>query len=120
MASAYNAFFIGQYEIPRAKALFLLSWWLSLRKRVDRSARKTLDSLIILVGWFIWLERNEKTFNHVQRMTRMLNQKIIEEATAWVFAGFHCLAPFTAAVHPNIVPGNLLVGSQQGANVISS
>lgn len=37
----------------------LVIWWLSSRKRIPSTQRKTFDSIVCLVIWRIWLQRNE-------------------------------------------------------------
>ncbi|XP_034573454.1 phenylacetaldehyde reductase isoform X3 [Setaria viridis] len=43
--------------------LSLADWWMTVRKRVDKVARKSFDSMLILTSWSIWLEHNARTFN---------------------------------------------------------
>nr|TKW01215.1 hypothetical protein SEVIR_8G165600v2 [Setaria viridis] len=63
--------------------LSLADWWTALRKRVEKVARKSFDSMVILTSWSIWLERNPRTFNGEERTMMQLVHKISEEASAW-------------------------------------
>jgi len=44
-------------------------------------------SLLLLVNWELWLERNARTFKRVERPVHILLLKIKEEARTWGFAG---------------------------------
>jgi hypothetical protein len=37
-------------------------WWIRVRKLVPKARRKGFDSLVLVVAWTIWLERNTCTF----------------------------------------------------------
>nr|TKW30598.1 hypothetical protein SEVIR_2G048700v2 [Setaria viridis] len=74
--------------------------WTRSRKRLERIARKSFDSLVVLVAWFIWLERNAQTFNRHQRTADLLVKDITEEISDWVQARFSLLAPITLALGP--------------------
>lgn len=43
---------------PRAHDT-LVDWWLRSRKQIGKPRRHAFDSLVILVTWLLWLERNE-------------------------------------------------------------
>lgn len=47
---------------------------------MDKRTRKTFDSLLILISWSMWLERNARTFNRVDKMATLLAQMILEDA----------------------------------------
>ena len=68
----------------------LASWWLGQRARLDPQARPTFDSLMLLVSWSIWKERNNRTFMRAVAGTQELSQKVVREAE-WVQAGFKTL-----------------------------
>lgn len=55
-----------------------------MRKRVTK--RKTFDSLIVLVGWQIWLKRNARTFNNKSATTTATLTKIRQEKEQWCLA----------------------------------
>ena len=61
-------------------------WWWKLGSRpgVPRSG---LRSLILLVVWEIFKERNARTFQRKEQSTMSLLLKIKEEARAWSLAG---------------------------------
>jgi hypothetical protein len=61
-------------------------WWskIALERRNDR---KALTSMIMLISWEIWKERNACIFHHHQSTVAMVIVKIKEEARAWCLAG---------------------------------
>lgn len=73
----------------------LAAWWTRSRKRVDKADRKTFDSMVLLISWCIWLERNCRTFNSTEKNVVQLIQTIIDKASLWVAARFNSLAPLT-------------------------
>jgi len=68
-----------------------LEWWLRSRKTVQKSLRRGFDSLIFLVGWMLWKERNSRTFNAVASTLGLLVLAMQEEAERWCSAGNRCL-----------------------------
>jgi hypothetical protein len=44
-------------------------------------------SLLLLVTWELWLERNARTFKRVERPMHILLLKVKEEARTWGVAG---------------------------------
>jgi hypothetical protein len=38
------------------------SWWLATRKRIGTQERRSFDSLVILVCWRVWKQRNARVF----------------------------------------------------------
>ena len=49
--------------------------------------RKGLKSLIILVCWEIWNERNARIFDSTEAPSFTVAKKIKGEASAWILAG---------------------------------
>jgi hypothetical protein len=68
------------------------SWWLQQRLRVDHVARPPFDSLLLLICWCIWKERNKRTFWRPTSDVDIVIQALAQEADEWVEAGFSCLA----------------------------
>ena len=53
-----------------------------------------MRSMIILVSWEIWNERNARIFNHKELPHNQLLQKIKDESEMWIMAGAKHLAIF--------------------------
>lgn len=62
------------------------SWWDNM-DHTPSMARRGLRSIIMLVCWEIWKERNARIFEHKESATAQLLQKIKDEARVWVMAG---------------------------------
>ncbi|KAF8695940.1 hypothetical protein HU200_036816 [Digitaria exilis] len=63
-------------------------WWSSSRKRIQTADRKSFDTLVVLVAWSLWLERNARTFGRQSRNTAQLIQDINQEGNNWSQAHF--------------------------------
>jgi hypothetical protein len=61
-------------------------WWESIAN-TPNVPKKGLRSLILLVVWEIWKERNRRIFDHKEVATSFLLSRIKEEASFWVLAG---------------------------------
>jgi hypothetical protein len=61
-------------------------WWKALVLRCGHS-RKAISSLIMLVSWEVWKERNARVFQHVCRLPNVLVKAIKAEARLWAIAG---------------------------------
>ena len=53
--------------------------------------RKAVASLILLVTWEVWNERNARVFHNKSAPLFVLLDKIKNEARLWVLAGAKCL-----------------------------
>jgi len=60
--------------------------------RVHCADRKGLRSLIILVCWEVWKERNARIFDHNGATNQQVLNKIRDEARLWKAAGAKHLA----------------------------
>uniref|UniRef100_A0A0E0EIJ5 Anthocyanin 5-aromatic acyltransferase n=1 Tax=Oryza meridionalis TaxID=40149 RepID=A0A0E0EIJ5_9ORYZ len=72
--------------------------------------KKGLCTLILLVGWEIWKERNQRIFEHKETVVPRLLAKIKEETRTWVLAGAKKLSEFIpphATVPKFLVKGRL-------------
>ncbi|XP_066391720.1 uncharacterized protein [Miscanthus floridulus] len=75
----------------------LLDWWLLGRATLPQALRRSFDSLVLPVSWCLWKERNRRTFDHRSLMPPELLCCILDEANAWIGAGYGCLALLTAS-----------------------
>ena len=73
--------------------LFLVVW-LSARKSVQKEVRKGFDSLVLLIGWILWKERNDRTFNNRARSFRLISSGHLRRRQA---LGFGRVSPTSAA-----------------------
>jgi hypothetical protein len=49
-----------------------LEWWVGSRNTVPKPIRRGFDSLLFLIGWSFWKERNARTFNRVATFVAQL------------------------------------------------
>jgi hypothetical protein len=68
------------------------SWWLRQWLHIDAAFRPAFNSLVLLVAWVVWKERNGRTFSHDANGIWELLQKAVREADDWVKAGFKTLS----------------------------
>jgi hypothetical protein len=61
-------------------------WW-TLVTESPNTSRKPLRTMIILVSWEIWCERNARIFRNSASPPSSILSKIKEEGRAWVKAG---------------------------------
>ncbi|GJN13395.1 hypothetical protein PR202_gb00089 [Eleusine coracana subsp. coracana] len=53
---------VSQRLTPYSEAQ-LADWWCSSRKQLPKDRRKQFDSLVLLVSWELWKERNRRVFH---------------------------------------------------------
>lgn len=61
---------------------------------INEVPKKGLRSLILLIVWEIWKERNQRIFEHKETAAPNLIAKIKEEARTWIIAGARRLGEF--------------------------
>ena len=61
-------------------------WWTEIA--LARSPNgKGMASLLMLISWELWKERNARVFRNVSAPTTIIVEKIMNEATLWTLAG---------------------------------
>ena len=53
--------------------------------------RRGFDSIVILVCWIIWKERNDRTFDRCVRTIDDVVLRVLDEIKAWPLASFRHL-----------------------------
>ena len=76
----------------------LLDWWLRTRARFHDDLQKAFDTLVLLVSWMLWKERNRRVFDDDPSPATTLLDRVKEEADSWIAAGFRSLAAFASLV----------------------
>ena len=64
----------------------LHTWWTALARTTGVS-QKGIKSLIILICWEIWKERNARIFDRLEAPSFMVISKIKDEISTWSLAG---------------------------------
>jgi hypothetical protein len=67
-------------------------WWLRARKAVAKPSRKGFDSLVWLVAWSLWKERNRRVHKRAALQPVALARAILEDARLWTIAAFVSIA----------------------------
>jgi hypothetical protein len=70
-------------------------WWTSIAF-AHAGRRKAMATLLMLVSWEIWKERNARTFKNVSTMPTIIFERIKSEARTWAVAGAKHLGLFIA------------------------
>ena len=94
---------------PTPSASDFVLWWLQSRKQLRKQMRKPFDSLVILVTWILWKERNQRIFQKVALPITDLINLISDEMSVWGHAG---IADFLI-LYPNSSQENI---STRGLN----
>lgn len=69
-----------------------MAWWTAARKGIPKPLRRGFDSLLLLIKWLLWKERNSCTFNRLSLTAVQLTEKVGAEAMLWIAAGNKHLA----------------------------
>ena len=64
----------------------LKEWWVHARNTVDGKIRNRFDSLVMMVAWMIWRERNKRVFDKIAKSTSVLIELMKQEAKQWATA----------------------------------
>jgi hypothetical protein len=88
---------VGLQHLAPEHGANLRDWWQLSRASLPEELRRSYDSAVLLVTWSIWKERNRRTFDHVSKTPLQLLHLILEEANAWMAAGFALLSSLLAA-----------------------
>ncbi|KAG2655420.1 hypothetical protein PVAP13_1KG010501, partial [Panicum virgatum] len=109
----YRVLLRGRWHsvLPQHPATIFTDWWLTSRKKFGKVERKCFDSLVILIFWIIWKERNRRTFDHTSRSVNEVVSLIFEEALSRRHAVFRSPKPFLlcCGVIPTQLVGRLTI-----------
>jgi hypothetical protein len=56
---------------------------------VVKGSRRGFNSLVVLIAWLLWWERNDRVFNGVHKLAHQLAQHV---GLQWIIAGFSSLS----------------------------
>lgn len=72
---------------PSATTANLLEWWEQSRSSVPRDYRRGWSSLVQLVWWTAWKERNARIFDNKFSTVMQVFHCLIEDIDTWTIAG---------------------------------
>ncbi|OEL17762.1 hypothetical protein BAE44_0021220 [Dichanthelium oligosanthes] len=75
----------------------MLFWWLKSQKCVAKTIRKGFDSLVMLIVWKIWLERNNRVFKGAAALPTDVIKDVVVEGRCWITAGMVDLSHFISS-----------------------
>jgi hypothetical protein len=75
------------FPVPGPNFTSTEDWWLLVRKQVPKIRRRDFDTVVILVHWRIWKERNSRIFDGVQHSAQEVFEGIRDEIAMWRYAG---------------------------------
>jgi hypothetical protein len=64
----------------------LREWWQQRRARMEGTNKTKLNSMVILVAWSIWRERNARVFDNAFKPVNVLIDQIMAEGKQWSLA----------------------------------
>ena len=68
--------------MPNTHTYSLASRWSEARKQLPKVDRRGFDSLVILISWLLWKERNDRTFDRRVRMVDEVVLSVCNEVVA--------------------------------------
>ena len=77
---------VNLQHLTPSSQLNLKEWWVQARSSISGKTRKRLDSLVLLVVWTVWRERNGRVFDKNFKPTNTIIEQIKQEARQWVIA----------------------------------
>ena len=77
----------ADFPVPGQAFASTEDWWLQVRKRVPKNLRRDFDSVVILLHWKLWKERNNRIFEHVSHYEEIVFEGIREDIALWRSAG---------------------------------
>jgi hypothetical protein len=65
-----------------------------IREQLQAEVRPSFDSMVLLVTWTLWKERNARVFRRRASAAPAMAKEMLMEAELWCDAGFRSLAAF--------------------------
>jgi len=82
--------------LQQAQSDYILDWWAHARKLIPKVWRRGFDSLVVLICWLLWKERNDRTFNRRSHTVDDVVRRVFDEIITWSQAGFRQLELFAS------------------------
>jgi hypothetical protein len=76
----------GFHQVVPAVNQDLSSWWRQCRASIRGAAQRRLNSLLMLVTWNIWRERNGRIFGNNYKPIQQVIDQIKSKARLWTIA----------------------------------
>ncbi|XP_071678352.1 uncharacterized protein [Lolium perenne] len=74
----------SQLQVPQ-EDINLERWWTEARKMLRREDRREFDTLVLLIAWTLWKQRNARVFGNLERQlsTEQTIESVLEEFALW-------------------------------------
>jgi hypothetical protein len=74
----------SQLQVPQEN-INLERWWTEARKSLRREDRREFDTLVLLIAWTLWKQRNARVFGNLERQlsTEQTIDSVLEEFALW-------------------------------------
>ncbi len=77
----------GWAALSPPRGSWLQDWWSSSRVCLPEHLRSSFDSLVLLVSWQLWKERNSRVFDSALASVAVVLESIRSEGQLWSLAG---------------------------------
>jgi hypothetical protein len=77
------------------------TWWLQARECFSSKDRKGFDTLVILISWRLWKQRNARVFQNLNKQYSVegLIDQITQDWEQWATAGLGGCISYARVVH---------------------
>jgi hypothetical protein len=82
-----RAWVVADFLVPSPSFATTEDWCVQVWKRVPKHVRRDFDTVVILVNWKLWKERNSIFFDNVQHSAEEVFEGIREDISLWRSAG---------------------------------
>lgn len=69
---------VGLQQLTPVHTSVTADWWLQTRKAVPANQRRAFDSVVMIVSWVVWNERNARIFRGMARSTAQICEGVRE------------------------------------------
>lgn len=74
---------LGWQNLTPSHDAAFVDWWLLSRRQIPKPRRKAFDSVVVLIAWYLWLERNARTFQRAASPVAVVLTSISEAIALW-------------------------------------
>ena len=80
----------ADFIIPKVNFSSMEDWWLKAREGIPKPMKKNFDTIVILLHWRIWKERNARIFDNVATSADRVRDLVIQDIHTWRAVGCIC------------------------------
>jgi hypothetical protein len=84
----------GWDQLTPLPGSLLSSWWMDARCLVPKQLRRGFDSVVLLVSWRLWRERNARIFDNNYISADQATRAVLDEGDDWITSGFTAFSEF--------------------------